>query len=152
MVKLVLMNSNEFQKYMSSAIDNYAKEKTLSGNWTIEESITNAELEFNRLLPEGEKTHNHYLFTIQADDHLVGMIWLAKKLDEQGFIYDINIGESHQGLGYGKETMKLIEEFSASIGIKKIGLQVFGHNKVARGLYESLGYKVTNLKMAKEIT
>lgn len=37
------------------------------------------------------------------------------------------------------------------LGMKKIGLHVFGHNKVARGLYEKLGYETTNVVMAKTI-
>ena len=40
MIKLVLMNSDEYQKYISSAIKSYAEEKVLSGNWNQEESIS----------------------------------------------------------------------------------------------------------------
>ncbi|WP_175640000.1 GNAT family N-acetyltransferase [Metabacillus schmidteae] len=145
------MNSNEFQEYLTSAIENYALEKTLSGNWPREESLINARAEFVKLLPKGEKTQENYLYNIQLDDQIVGMLWLARKSDEDGFIYDINIMEGHRGLGYGKVAVKLIEKVSKEIGIKKIGLQVFGHNKIARRLYEDLGYKITNIKMVKEI-
>ncbi|MFJ5762867.1 GNAT family N-acetyltransferase [Neobacillus sp. NPDC093182] len=91
MDKLVLMNSDEYQKYISSAIKSYAEEKVLSGNW------------------------------------------------------------NQQGFGYGKEAMKKIEIVGQKLGMKKIGLHVFGHNKVARGLYDKLGYQTTNVLMEKEI-
>ncbi|WP_420851953.1 hypothetical protein [Paenibacillus allorhizoplanae] len=37
------------------------------------------------------------------------------------------------------------------IGIKSIGLHVFAHNQIARGLYEKLGYEETSIVMAKEL-
>jgi ribosomal protein S18 acetylase RimI-like enzyme len=151
MFKLVLMNTDEYQKYLSSAIKSYAEEKVLSGNWTQEESISKSEEEYTRLLPKGEKTEGNYLYTIQNDNVAVGAIWLAQLSKEKGYIYDIYIVEEFQGLGYAKQAMKQIENVGAKLGLKKIGLHVFGHNKVARGLYEKLGYQTTNVLMEKEI-
>jgi ribosomal protein S18 acetylase RimI-like enzyme len=151
MIKLVLMNSDEYQQYLSSAIQSYAEEKVLSGNWTQEESVSKAEEEYKRLLPKGEKTENNFLYTILDHDKAVGAIWLAQLSEEKGYIYDINIGEKYRGFGYGKEAMKQIESVGQKLGLKNIGLHVFGHNKVARGLYEKLGYQTTNVLMEKEI-
>ncbi|MDY0393948.1 GNAT family N-acetyltransferase [Virgibacillus halophilus] len=66
-------------------------------------------------------------------------------------MYDINIWKGNQGKGYGKQAMKQIEIIAKEIGLKVIGLHVFGHNKVARGLYEQLGYIETNIKMEKSL-
>jgi ribosomal protein S18 acetylase RimI-like enzyme len=152
MIKLVLMNSDEYQKYISSAIKSYAEEKVLSGNWNQEESISKAVEEYTRLLPKGEKTEGNFLYTIlNDDDKSVGVIWLAQLSEEKGYIYDIYILEKYQGFGYGKEAMKQIENVGQKLGMKKIGLHVFGHNKVARGLYDKLGYQTTNVLMEKEI-
>ncbi|MBY0099623.1 GNAT family N-acetyltransferase [Mesobacillus maritimus] len=151
MIKLVLMNSDEYQDYISSAIKGYAEEKVLSGNWSQEESISKAEEEYARLLPKGEKTENNFLYSIVKDDKSVGVIWLARLSDEKGYIYDINLFEKYRGYGYGKEAMKEIEKVGQELGMKKIGLHVFGHNKVARGLYDKLGYQTTNVLMEKEI-
>jgi ribosomal protein S18 acetylase RimI-like enzyme len=152
MIKLVLMNSDEYQKYISSSIKSYAEEKVLSGNWNQEESISKAEEEYTRLLPKGEKTEGNFLYTILNDDEKpVGVIWLAQLSEQKGYIYDINILEKYQGFGYGKEAMKQIENVGQKLGMKKIGLHVFGHNKVARGLYDKLGYQTTNVLMEKEI-
>ncbi|TQR19095.1 GNAT family N-acetyltransferase [Psychrobacillus vulpis] len=151
MVKLILMNSYEYQEYITSAIEGYAKEKVLSGNWNEEESISKAKDEYTKLLPKGEKTKNNFLYTILKEDKAIGVIWLAQKSEEEGFIYDINILKEYQGFGYSKEAMKQIESVGKKLGMIKIGLHVFGHNKVARGLYEKLGYQTTNVLMEKEI-
>lgn len=151
MVKLVLMNSEEYQKYITSAIKSYAIENVLSGNWNQEESIRKAEEEYTRLLPKGEKTESNYLYTILNDDKPIGVLWLARKSEKEGFIYDISILEQYQGFGYAKEAMTQIEIVGKELGMNKIGLHVFGHNKVARGLYEKLGYQTTNVLMEKEI-
>lgn len=151
MVKLVLMNSEDYQKYITSAIKSYAKEKVLSGNWNQEESIRKAEEEYIRLLPKGEKTESNYLYNIINDDKAIGVLWLARKSEKAGFIYAINILEQYQGYGYAKEAMRQIEIFGKELGMNKIGLHVFGHNKVARGLYDKLGYQTTNVLMEKEI-
>jgi ribosomal protein S18 acetylase RimI-like enzyme len=151
MIKLVLMNSDEYQKYISSAIKSYAEEKVLAGNWNQEESISKAEEEYKRLLPNGEKTESNFLYTILDEAKTIGVIWLAQLSENRGYIYDINILEEYQGFGYGKEAMKQIENVGKKLGMKKIGLHVFGHNKVARGLYDKLGYQTTNVLMEKEI-
>ena len=100
-------------------------------------------------MPKGQNTKNHYLFTIRDGSKEVGMIWLAKRTDEKGFIYDINIWEGNQSKGYGKQAMQEMEILAKKIGLKSIGLHVFGHNKIARSLYEKLGYKESNIKMEK---
>ncbi|WP_342433492.1 GNAT family N-acetyltransferase [Neobacillus sp. FSL H8-0543] len=151
MITLVIMNSNEYQKYVSLATKSYAEEKVLSGNWNQEESISKAVEEYTRLLPKGEKTENNFLYTILNDDSAIGAIWLAQLSEEKGYIYDIYVVEEYQGFGYAKEAMKQIENVGQKLGMKKIGLHVFGHNKVARGLYEKLGYQTTNVLMEKEI-
>jgi ribosomal protein S18 acetylase RimI-like enzyme len=151
MINLVLMNSDEYQKYISSAIKSYAEEKVLAGNWNQEESISKAEAEYKRLLPNGEKTESNFLYTILDEAKTIGVIWLAQLSENRGYIYDINILEEYQGFGYGKEAMKQIENVGKKLGMKKIGLHVFGHNKVARGLYDKLGYQTTNVLMEKEI-
>lgn len=151
MITLVLMNSDEYQKYISTAIKAYAKEKVLSGNWKQEESISKSEEEYTRLLPKGERTKNHFLYTILYDEKAIGIIWLAKKTEEIGYIYDVYILEEYQGNGYAKKAMKEMESIGKEKGLKKIGLHVFGHNKVAKGLYDNLGYQTTNILMEKEI-
>lgn len=150
-VTLEKMNSIEYKQYLSYAIKNFANEQVKSGNWKQEEAISKATEEHEKLLPEGEKTEHNYLFTVRDGDQNVGMIWLAQRTNEKGFIYDINIWEGNQGNGYGKQAMKEIEMIAKKIGFETIGLHVFGHNQAARGLYEKMGYSETNIKMEKAL-
>jgi ribosomal protein S18 acetylase RimI-like enzyme len=47
--------------------------------------------------------------------------------------------------------MVLGEEYARAQGAHTLGLSVFGFNTSARGLYESLGYKTTSIKMLKRL-
>ncbi len=151
MVTLRRMTSTEFQTYFSSAIENYAKEKVSAKNWNEKEAMSKARQEYESLLPNEEKTENNYLFTVTYEEQAIGMIWLEHKIEDKGFIRDFRISEKYQGRGFGKEVMKQIEEVGRERGVKKLGLHVFGHNKVAKKLYEKLGYQTTNVMMIKEI-
>ena len=45
----------------------------------------------------------------------------------------------------------LAERLAAANGATTIGLNVFAHNVVARGLYRSLGYDETSVQMRKSL-
>ncbi|MGE8001224.1 GNAT family N-acetyltransferase [Lysinibacillus sp. NPDC093190] len=154
MITLKPMNQEEFKQYISYAIEDYAKDKIASGNWSEDKAIDLSRESFERLLPQNEKTENNHLFSIFHNDILVGMIWISQKAPtnpNEGFIYDFVIFEQYQGQGYGKKAMKEAEIIAKKLGMNKIGLNVFGHNKIARGLYEKMGYEITNITMAKTI-
>lgn len=151
MVRLDKMNSIEFEEYLRYAIQNYASEHVKAGNWTEQEAISKSTKAYEELLPEGEKTADNELFTIRDGDKEVGMIWLAQGPNDKGFIYDIKIQEDSRGRGYGKQAMEEIEKVARNLNLKSIGLHVFGHNQVARGLYQKLGYAETNIKMEKKL-
>ncbi|WP_409292714.1 GNAT family N-acetyltransferase [Peribacillus sp. SCS-37] len=151
MIRLAAMNAEDFQKYLTYAIEQYANEHVKSGNWKEEEAYGKAAQEYDVLLPDGEKTANHHLFTVRDGEQDAGMIWLAEKSENRGFIFDINIWEEYQGRGYGKKAMEEIEIKAKELGLKSIALHVFGHNGKARELYEKLGYIITNINMKKEL-
>ena len=152
MIILQKMTSAEFEKFLGSSIESYAKEKVASGNWKESEALSKAEIEFATLLPQGLETENNYLYTVMDQDRAVGLIWLARKAQDVGFIYEITIYSEYQGLGFGKATMLAIEGKAKELGMKRIELHVFGHNQIARKLYEKLEYQTTNVKMAKELS
>lgn len=152
MIILEKMNASEFKQYLDYTIPNYAEEHIKAGKWEAHEALSKATEAFNTLLPEGENTINHYLFTIRNKDRNdVGMIWLGKQSDLKGFIYDINIWKGHRGKYYGEHAMREIENVGREIGLETIGLYVFGHNQIAQKLYSKVGYELTNIKMSKNI-
>ncbi|MFY4775673.1 GNAT family N-acetyltransferase [Metabacillus sp. RGM 3146] len=151
MVTLKPMTSDQYGRYLKKAIVHYAEAKTSSGNWTKEEAKENSKKEYEKLLPQGEKTENHFLYTIFKDSKEIGIIWLAKTSQQNGFIYDFQIDEPFQGRGFGKAALKEIETAARNLAIKKLELNVFGYNKAARSLYEKTGYEPMNIRMAKNI-
>ncbi|WP_181350867.1 N-acetyltransferase [Thalassobacillus sp. CUG 92003] len=150
-LKLDPMTSGEFQDYLGFAIKHFAEEHIKSGNWKPEEAYRKAAEEYEKLLPAGQDTGNNYLFTIRDGSKEVGMIWLAHKTHEKGFIYSIHIWEGNQGKGYGKKALQEIEVIAKKRGLKSIGLHVFAHNAIARDLYGKLGYIEKNIKMEKSL-
>jgi ribosomal protein S18 acetylase RimI-like enzyme len=68
-----------------------------------------------------------------------------------GFILELYVEESQRGKGYGKQIMLLIEEKARELGLKAIGLHVFGSNKIAQNLYKAVGYEVTSVNMSKTL-
>ena len=109
---------------------------------------------FERLLPQGLQSENHYLYSIYDGDEAVGVIWMRAEIGrpiKSGFIYDLRVDEQFRGKGYGKQAMLLIEDKARELGLKSIGLHVFGYNTVARNLYEGIGYETTSLNMIKQL-
>lgn len=146
------MTSTEFDSYYKHSVQHYAEEKIASGNWNKEEAYQKSREELEHLLPDRERTKHHYLYTIYDDEQPVGIIWLAERANQTGFIYDIHISDQFQGQGYGKKAMNEIENVAKDLGMVKIELHVFAHNQAARSLYKKLGYEETNIRMAKKLT
>ena len=72
-------------------------------------------------------------------------------LEDARWIYDIEIDDEHRGRGLGRAALTLAEEHAASTGARTLGLNVFGQNTVARGLYASAGYRETAIIMSKAL-
>jgi len=154
MITLRLISENDFDEYFPKAIISYAKEKITSTNSQEELALSNATNEFCTLLPNREKTENHFVYTIFDENLKVGVIWLglaSPYRKEEGYIYDFIIYEEFQGKGYGKMNMMEVEKKAKDLGMNRIELHVFGHNKIARLLYENIGYGLTNIIMSKTL-
>ncbi len=156
MIRLVPMLESELNAYLEKSIPNYAADNVEAGYWSEEEALEKSRKVFNDLLPEGVKSKGQHLFQVEnvETNERVGIIWLNARTDvprPSGFIYDIEMGEKFRGKGFGKQTMLAIEEKARELGLKSIGLHVFAHNAVAKGLYEKIGYEVTSLNMVKEL-
>lgn len=155
MVTLVPMTQVELDAYLESSIREYADEHVLAGNWDADTALERSQDEFAKLLPQGVSTPKQYIFAICDElGNKIGMIWFADQRDtpdKAAFIYDFVIQETYRGRGYGAPAMRALEEQVRAIGIHKISLHVFGANKVARGLYEKMGYEVTNVLMSKNL-
>ncbi|MBN2877196.1 MAG: GNAT family N-acetyltransferase [Bacilli bacterium] len=149
-MKLKPLTNEEYEKYVLKAIDNYRNEIMKSGIANEEQAGQQAEATFKRLLPDGINTKDNYLCYAYDQNKLVGFIWYAIRNDG-AFIYDFYIAESMRRQGYGKKVILACEKDVKEKGENTIGLHVFGHNKPARALYESLDYYPTSIQMKKDL-
>lgn len=150
------MTDAEYETFYAKLITEYAVVNVEAGNWQEEDSIELAKKDAEFLLPQGRDTPKVLL--LSADNSIgenVGYAWIG--LERKGpagagaWIYDIEIRQAQRGKGYGRALLKAAEEETVRNGVSKLGLNVFGPNKIARSLYESAGYEVTQLQMSKQL-
>jgi ribosomal protein S18 acetylase RimI-like enzyme len=148
------MTQTEFEAFLEQEIPEYAADNVRAGYWAESESLQKSREAFERLLPQGLQSKDQYLYSIYEGDEAVGVIWMRAEMErpvKSGFIYDLHVDEKFRGKGYGKQAMYLIEDKARELGLKSIGLHVFGYNTVARNLYEGIGYETTSLNMIKQL-
>ena len=149
------MSETEYDPWVAQAIAAYANDKIASGQWSESEALVKSEKEHHELLPQGLRTPDNYLFTVQDESGTsVGMLWFAvkKKFDKPiAFVFDIDIWPEFQRHGHGVRAFKALEEQALHRGLTGIALHVFGANTAARALYEKLGYQPTNISLFKAV-
>jgi ribosomal protein S18 acetylase RimI-like enzyme len=131
----------------------YAADKEKEG-YTPEDSIKVANESFDRLLPQGRETPDQYIYKICEGDKKIGILWWGKQkkgTKEHAWIYDIAIEEKERGKGYGRAAMLAAEADARAKNMHELGLHVFGHNEIARNLYDSMGFRTTNIIMSKQL-
>jgi ribosomal protein S18 acetylase RimI-like enzyme len=156
-IALSPMSEAEFAAFCERAIPEYAAEKVLAGSWVYEEALQRSHDAYNELLPQGLATPNHFLMTIRevSTQENIGVLWLADdsvNFAKSGFVYELYVEEDWRCQGAGKQAMLTLETKARELGIETLRLHVFGQNRVARSLYEKLGYEITDINMAKVLT
>ncbi len=149
------MTEEEYLVWSIHSKENYAAEKEKEG-LSSDDAKAEAEKSFERLLPQGKDTPNYYLYTVmEVSQNLpVGILWWG--VQKQGsksvaWIYDIELRPELRGNGFGRATMELAMKDALSKGYERLGLHVFGHNKIAQSLYQSMGFEPTNIVMYKNL-
>jgi ribosomal protein S18 acetylase RimI-like enzyme len=148
------MTQAEFDEWMPRQEAAYAALIIESGSMPPAQAREKAKRDTQRMFGAGLGTQGQLLFRILADDEPVGGLWLAVPGPDDpamSWVYDIEIDAAHRGHGYGRQAMLLAERESIARGMKSIGLNVHGQNKVAISLYDSLGYMVTAQQMKKPL-
>lgn len=132
----------------------YAKDLVATGQ-SPEDAHRQARESMARSFPSGTPSPGHAVFDVVDDaGETVGYLWIGPDTsDDAGawWIWDIAIDADKQGRGFGRMAMVLGEEYARARGAHTLGLSVFGFNPGARGLYESLGYETTSVKMRKRL-
>lgn len=104
-----------------------------------------ADAAFRDLLPAGVATSGAVLRVLLHEGAEVGTLWVevadSPRADADSYVYDVEVAEECRGRGHGRTLMLLAERESLAAGARILGLNVFAHNRPARRLYASLGYR-----------
>ncbi|WEZ84072.1 GNAT family N-acetyltransferase [Rhizobium sp. 32-5/1] len=147
------MGEAEFATYLAYFVPDYAAE--IAGNYGIPdgEAFARASREVAEDLPDGPRTVGEVLLClVNGQDMPVGYIWYRPDIAARSaFISDFHILAAHQGQGYGKRALDLLEARLASEGITEIRLRVASDNARAKHVYETSGFRITGINMSKRI-
>jgi ribosomal protein S18 acetylase RimI-like enzyme len=155
-IRLERMGEDEYPTYRDAAVRGYADDKVRSGDWVSRDALTLSAQAFHRLAPNGLRTPDQHFFTVHdaATDAKVGWLWYQVRDDgpyRSAYLCDIVIFDACRRQGYGTACLAELDNQAKSLGIRRVGLHVFGHNAGAVELYRRCGYKVTVQAMAKDL-
>ncbi len=147
------LNPTLFPQWLERSAAEYAADLVTLGN-TPEHAREQARRSIYDSFPTGHPTADNAVFDLVADSVVVGYVWVGRDTSDDPtswWVWDLLIEAEHRGKGYGKQGMRLAEDYAKSQGAATLGLSVFGFNHSARSLYESLGYETTSIKMRKTL-
>ncbi len=152
MTKITLqqMTSSEYDSFKVSTVKSFAAGNVTAGTWKQSGAENKAEAMLKQLLPDGNVTAGHRFYTITTDQENLGTLWVFVQ-GSSAFLFDIMLDKRFRGVGYGRQTMTVMEKMLADEGIREVELHVFGHNAPARALYQKIGYLETDITMKKKL-
>ncbi|GGO17099.1 GNAT family N-acetyltransferase [Micromonospora parathelypteridis] len=151
---LTPMKGPELARLLESLERAYAEDLVVHRGLTPEAARERSIDQLGELLPAGVATEGALLRVGRVDDTEVGWIWVTlpkATVSRQAWIHNIEVHPAHRGRGYARRMIQLIEAELAQLKVPELGLNVFGTNTVAIGLYRSLGFEVTSQQMAKRV-
>ena len=154
-MKIVPMTEAEYETWREAHREHLIEDKLRDQELSRQVAEQSTDAAFAQVLPRGIHSPDQFLFTLRDDQsNVVGQLWFAERGVEShrtAYLYDIVIDERCRGRGYGRRAMELLEEEVARRNLHAIGLHVHAHNKVAKRLYDSQGYRETGTVMEKVI-
>lgn len=148
------MTDAEISAFNEREQAHYVGDRIATGE-TPETAQEHADRDWERFFPGGKAAGGHRFYRVLDGADPVGLLWLGPSPDNKSgtdWIYYIEVDETLRGRGYGRGAMLLAEQEARQQGATELGLNVFGPNKVARQLYESIGYEATAINMAKRLS
>ncbi|MCX5202400.1 GNAT family N-acetyltransferase [Streptomyces sp. NBC_00237] len=144
----------EFDAWREKDVAHFAQSWVDRG-LTAAQARAKAEASQRRFLPGGLASPHTWISHLLCDGTPVGLLWLGRHEIAPGertaFVYDVEVDEQHRGRGYGRALMTLAERIALQADETRIGLHVFAGNTPALRLYESLGYRTTNVNSFKRL-
>jgi len=152
MLRLKPMKKKEYKKFTKKSMDKYAKEiykSTLT--LTKKDARKIAKTQYKRMLKKGFKNPKYEFYALLNEkEKKIGELWLTKG-EKRLYVSELYIRKKYRHQGYGKATLDKVEKIAKKLKIKRIGLDVFYHNVIAKQLYSNEGYEVINEYRIKKI-
>ena len=150
MIVLRLLREDEYAGWDAAHRAEYARGLIAHVGMSPDDAEAKVERDVAGVLPDGLATPGTRIWAVEDDGRAVGTVFLGIR-DAGAWLYDITIAEAERGRGYGRAAMTALEDEVRSLGHSTIGLNVWGGNEVARGLYRSLGWVEESVHMRKRL-
>lgn len=150
MVSLRPLHEDEFNAWDEAQRAEYEQQLVAFAGLTPEAARAKTEHDVTSVLPDGLTSPDVWVWAVEHDGRRVGTVFVGIRR-EGAWLYDITISEDERGRGYGRAAMLALEDAVRALGHESIGLNVWGGNETARGLYRSLGYVEQSVQMRKQL-
>lgn len=155
MIRLNKMTQFEFDAYYPRALQRLADELGKARDLSPSKALELAKKSFDGLFPDGRiDVADQFIYNIDSNGTRVGVLHLGIRRDgkhSEAYVWDIEIQAAHRSQGHGKSAMLALEKVVGELGLKKITLNVFGHNTPAIELYRRLSYRPIAMTMTKVV-
>jgi ribosomal protein S18 acetylase RimI-like enzyme len=149
-VTLRPLREDEFEGWSEAHARGYAEGMVAFADLSREEAEAKAARDVAAVFPQGLATEGIRLWVVEDQGRALGTVFLGVR-DGGAWLYDITIDEAERGRGYGRAAMLVLEDEVRGLGFDALGLNVWGGNEVARGLYRSLGFREVSVGMKKQL-
>jgi ribosomal protein S18 acetylase RimI-like enzyme len=147
------MTSAEFDEWKPRAVQRYGEQQVQAGSVAADTAQEWAAGEYAKLLPQGLNSPGHHLLIAEQVGQWIGLLWLFVHAgDQPAFVHYVEVDPAIRGQGLGRAVMAAGKQCATEHGATSIGLHVFGHNLVARRLYDQLGYQISSTHMIMSLT
>jgi ribosomal protein S18 acetylase RimI-like enzyme len=144
------LREDEYQAWDAAHRAEYARGLVEHVGMPREQAEAKVERDVPQVLPQGLATPSTWIWAVEDEGRVVGTVFLGVR-DGGAWLYDITVAEGERGKGYGRAAMTALEDEVRALGYDTIGLNVWGGNDVARGLYRSLGWAEESVHMRKRL-
>ncbi|MEU7609802.1 N-acetyltransferase [Micromonospora sp. NPDC049204] len=151
---LTPMTEQDLARLLGELEQAYAEDLVAHRGLTPEAAHERSATQIRESLPAGAASERALLRVGRVDGIEVGWIWVTlptTAAPSQAWIDNIEVHPAQRGRGYARRMIQLIEAELAQLNVPELGLNVFGTNTAAIGLYRSLGFEVTSQQMVKRI-
>ena len=150
MIMLRPLREDEYQAWDAAHRAEYARGLVEHVGMPREQVEAKVERDVAQVLPQGLATPSTWIWAVEDEGRVVGTVFLGVR-DGGAWLYDITVAEGERGKGYGRAAMTALEDEVRALGYDTIGLNVWGGNDIARGLYRSLGWADESVHMRKRV-